>query len=374
MFDPRNRKLAETICDYSLGVKPGEIVWIDIAGVDALGLGHDLVEQVSRMGGIPYFCYAGKEILRPFFEGASESQVQQYGAFQKAIMERVQCYVAIRGDRNSFEYSGLDKEHHQYFGKHYLEPVHYQTRLKKRWVVLRYPNDAMAAAAQMPTSAFAEFYYQVCGLDYAKMSEAIKPLKALMERTDKVRIIGPGETNLTFSIKGIPAVPCDGKMNIPDGECFTAPVKTSMNGVIQYNTRTLYQSTVFNNIRFEVKDGKIVHATCEGDVAKLNQFLDTDEGARYFGEWSLAFNPYINKPILDILFDEKIYGSFHLTPGNAYEEADNGNRSNVHWDLVCIQTPEMGGGEIWFDDVLIRKDGEWTLDELQPLSRKALTS
>ena len=196
------------------------------------------------------------------------------------------------------------------------------------------------------------------------------PLKALMERTDRVHILGPG-TDLTFSIKGMPAVKCCGERNIPDGEVYTAPVKDSMNGIISYNTPSEEQGFTFENIVFEVKDGKIVKASANNDE-RINKLLDTDEGSRYFGEFALGVNPYILHPMKDTLFDEKIAGSFHLTPGASYEDAFNGNKSAVHWDLVMIQRPEYGGGEIYFDDVLIRKDGRFVIPQLECLNPENL--
>jgi aminopeptidase len=237
-----------------------------------------------------------------------------------------------------------------------------------KWVVLRWPSPGMAMQANMSTDAFEDFYFDVCTLDYARMKEAAQPLVELMNRTDRVRLVGPG-TDLSFSIKGIGSVSCHGDRNIPDGECFSCPVKESVNGTVQYNTVSLYQGTEFKDIRFEVKDGKIIDASCLGQTEKLNQILDTDEGGRYFGEWSLGYNPYVLHPMKDTLFDEKIAGSFHLTPGNAYTgPGGNGNKSAIHWDIVCIQRPEYGGGEVYFDDVLIRKDGIFVMDELQGLN------
>jgi aminopeptidase len=228
----------------------------------------------------------------------------------------------------------------------------------------------MAQQAQMSTEAFEEFFFDVCTMDYTKMQQACEPLKALMERTDRVRLVGPG-TDLSFSIKDIGVIPCFGTHNIPDGECFTAPVKDSVNGTITFNAPTIEHGVTHENVRFEMKDGKIIEAT-SSNTEKLNEVLDTDEGARYIGEFSIAFNPYITQPMKDILFDEKIAGSFHFTPGQAYEEADNGNRSEVHWDLVNIQRADFGGGEIYFDDVLIRKDGIFVVEKLQGLNPENL--
>jgi aminopeptidase len=205
-------------------------------------------------------------------------------------------------------------------------------------------------------------------MNYEAMRTASEPLADLMNKTDKVHIVGPG-TDFSFSIKGIGSVACTGERNIPDGECFSAPVKDSVNGVIQFNTASLYQGTEFKNIRYEMKNGKIVEASAGENTAKLNDILDTDEGARYFGEWSLGFNPYVLHPMKDTLFDEKIAGSFHFTPGNAYDPpGGNGNTSSIHWDTVLIQRADYGGGEIFFDDRLIRKDGLFVIPELEGLN------
>jgi aminopeptidase len=210
----------------------------------------------------------------------------------------------------------------------------------------------------MSTEAFEDFYYKVCvGVDWAQANEAMKPAAEVMRKTDRVHIKGPADTDLRFSIKNIGVEPCGGEKNIPDLEMFTAPVRDSVEGVMHYNTPSTNRGFTFENVRLVFKQGKIVEATAN-DTARINEIFDTDDGARYIGEFSLGFHPHILQPMDDILFDEKISGSLHFTPGKAYEaEADNGNRSAIHWDMVLIQRPDYGGGEIYFDDVLIRKDG-----------------
>ena len=228
----------------------------------------------------------------------------------------------------------------------------------------------MAQLSNTSLEAFEDFYFDVCNLDYSKMAEAMKSLVDLMNRTDKVQLKGPG-TDLTFSIKDIPAIPCAGEMNIPDGEVFTAPVKDSIQGTITYNAPSVYQGFVYERISLTFENGKIVKATAN-DTERINKVFDTDEGARYVGEFAIGVNPYVINPMKDILFDEKIKGSIHFTPGSCYDEAPNGNNSAIHWDLVLIQTPEYGGGEIYFDDVLIRKDGRFVIPELECLNPENL--
>jgi aminopeptidase len=286
------------------------------------------------------------------------------------FMKEMQCYIALRGSHNITETADVPDEKIKLHDLHHKPLQDYRVN-HTRWVVLRWPTPSMAQLAGMSTEQFEDFYFDVCTLDYAKMAAAEEPLKERMGRTDKVRIVGPLDTDLEFSIKDIPAIPCVGDRNIPDGELFTAPVKDSINGVIHFNAGTIYHGRPFDDVRLVFRDGKVVEAT-GSDTKGINEILDTDEGARYVGEFSLGFNPHITRAMRDILFDEKIRGSIHFTPGQAYEEADNGNRSKIHWDMVLIQSEEFGGGEIFFDDELVRKDGRFVPDYLQGLNPEKL--
>ena len=370
MTDPRYDKLASNLINHSICLQKGEKVLIEAFDLPETMV-IALVRAARKAGGVPLVTLKNNHVLRELYREATEEQMQLCGNVELARMKEMDAYIAIRGSHNIAEFSDVPSDRMQLYQTHWLQPVHFQERVPNtRWVVLRWPSPSMAQQAEMSTEEFENFYFEVCCLDYAKMGEAIAPLKELMERTDQVRITGP-DTDLRFSIKDIPAIACCGDRNIPDGECFTAPVKDSIEGHIHFNARTLYNGTIFSDVRLEFKDGKVVDATGSDD-ARLNEILDSDEGARYVGEFALAFNPFIQEPMLDILFDEKIAGSFHFTPGNAYDEADNGNRSDVHWDMVMIQRPEHGGGEIHFDDVLIRKDGLFVLPELEGLNPENL--
>ena len=365
MKDKRNQILARNLIDYSVALKPGEILYLEIKGAEALELGKEIIKHATERGGVPFYFYNDESLLRQYLKTATAEQHRALADFHLDMMKKAAAYIGVRGSGNPFDLSDISSEKMTLFQTTFYKPVHLEERVRRtKWVVLRYPNNAMAQLAEKPQEEFEDFYYRVCNLDYARMSKAMDPLVKLMEKTDKVHIVAPG-TDLTFSIKDISVVKCDGTRNIPDGEVYTAPVRDSINGTITYNTPSLSEGFLYNDISFTFKDGKIIKATASSNEAKLNKKLDTDAGARYVGEFAIGVNPCVMHPMKDTLFDEKIRGSFHLTPGQCYDEAPNGNDSSIHWDLVQIQRSDYGGGEIYFDDKLIRKNGIFTDPKLE---------
>lgn len=370
-MDNRTITLAHNLVNYSVEVKKGEKVLIEYMGNEVSDLARQLVKEVLAAGGIPFIQATDYRIFREQILGATKEFYDIKNTWESVRMKEMDCYIGIRGNENTSEWSDIPQEQMMLYQKYWFRPIHGTIRINTtKWVVLRYCNPAMAQMADMSTTGFEDFYYNVCNLDYGKMSEAMDPLVALLEKTDNVRISGP-DTDLTFSIKDMPAIKCDGKVNIPDGEVFTAPVKDSVNGTLTYNTPSRYQGFTYENITFTFENGKIIDAVAN-NTERINELLDTDEGARYIGEFAIGVNPFIEHPMKDTLFDEKIKGSFHFTPGNAYDDCDNGNKSAVHWDLICIQTEAYGGGEIYFDDVLVRKDGLFIIDALKSLNPENL--
>lgn len=368
-MDPRVKKLSDLLVQYSCDVQKGDKVLISYEGECCKPLVKQLIRNIYAAGGFPYVEIRDSSISREVMLHCAEDQISFMNEYQLAQMKGMQAYIAVRAGGNTSELSDVPSEKLNLYNKLTRPTLDYRVN-ETKWVVLRYPNNSMAQLANTSLESFENFYFDVCTLDYKKMSQAMDALVDLMNRTDKVQIKGPG-TDLTFSIKDIPAIKCDGERNIPDGEVYTAPVRESMNGTISYNTPSEEQGFTYENIVFEIKDGKIVKATAN-NTDRINELLNTDENARYFGEFALGVNPYILHPMKDTLFDEKIAGSFHLTPGAAYEDAFNGNKSAIHWDLVMIQREEYGGGEIYFDDVLIRKDGVFVLPELECLNPENL--
>ena len=361
MTDPRYKQLAEQIIGYSCRVQPGEHVNLRMIDIpDAMVV--ELIRATRAAGGIPHADLYHSVISRELSMGATEAQYELEGRYRLQRAQDMDVHICFYADANSFESADVPADRMKIVSKYMREASNF-TCNKRKWCVLAWPTPSMAQAAGMATEDFEDFYFRCCLADYAEMKRGMEKLKALMESTDEVRIVGPG-TDLTFSIKGIPAIICSGDCNVPDGEVYTAPVRDSINGTIAYTAPSIYNGIPFDGVRFRFENGKIVEAHCNGNEDKLLALLDSDEGARFIGEFALGVNPYILKPMRDILFDEKIAGSFHLTPGQCYDEAPNGNESAIHWDLVCIQRPEYGGGEIYFDGKLIRKDGIFTDPEL----------
>jgi aminopeptidase len=368
MTDPRYTKLAKLLTTYSCKLQKGERILLDMIDVpDEFTI--ELIRAVRRTGATPLVEVRHTRVSRELLLGMEAGQATTVRDIEMFRMKRVQSYIAIRGAHNASETSDVPSARTQLYSKT-LRPVLDHRVNKTKWCVLRWPTPSMAQSANMSTEAFENLYFDVCTMNYPKMAKAMIPLDRRMRKANRVHLKSPG-TDLTFSIKGIGAKMCKGDRNIPDGEVFSCPVKNSVNGVIQFNTPTIYSGTKFENVRLEFVDGKIVKAT-SSNTKKLNEILDTDAGARYVGEFSLGFNPYILSPMCDILFDEKIAGSLHFTPGQAYEDCDNGNRSAVHWDMVLIQRKEWGGGEVWFDGELIRKDGKFLPRDLRPLNPENL--
>ncbi|MDZ4829959.1 MAG: aminopeptidase [Phycisphaerae bacterium] len=368
MIDPRVRTLAQILVRHSTKLTKGEHVLIEAFDTpDSIVL--SVIEEARAVGANPHVVLRNNRVMRALNESASEENLTTWAAYDLDRMTRMQAYIGIRGSENVSEMSGVSDEQMKRVARLYQKPVHFERRVTHtRWCVLRWPTPSMAQLAQMSSKAFEDFYFDVCTLDYAKMDAACKPLAERMGRADQVHIKGPAETDLRFSIKNIGVVPCCGHANIPDGECFTAPVRDSVNGVVQFNTPTIYNGVSFANVRLVFKNGKVVEASSDSNSDKLNAILNTDDGARYVGEFAIGFHPGIREAMKDILFDEKIAGSFHFTPGRCYAEASNGNQSEIHWDLVCSQRPEHGGGEMWFDGELIRKDGLFVAAELKGLN------
>ncbi|NIN68981.1 MAG: aminopeptidase [Anaerolineae bacterium] len=373
MKDKRNEVLATILLTYSVDLQAGEKIMLEIRGQETLELAKEIIRQATQLGGVPFWYYNDSSVTRPFIQDASEAQFEAFGKLHLKLMKECDAWLGLYAPDNVFEFADVEADQMTLYTRLYIDLVHVKERVRNtKWCFVTFPTNSKAQLSQMSQEAYEEFYYDVCCLHYSKMSKAMDPLVELMERTDRVRIVGPG-TDLSFSIEGLPVVKCDGKENIPDGEVFTAPVRDSLNGHITFNTPALERGFLFHDIRLEFESGKVVHASCQAGTDRLNEILDVDEGARYIGEFALGLNPFIHRVMNDALFDEKIAGSLHLALGQCDRETPNGNDSAIHWDIVLMQTEEYGGGELYFDGELIRRDGKFVDEELeQSLSAEAL--
>ena len=366
MIDSRLKKLADILVNYSTRVKPGDKVLIQNSNAEAPFV-CALVEAVHKAGGLPFVSLTDRTVDRALYREATEEQFRMQAELELERMKKMDVYIGYTSLRNAAAWADMPADKLDLYGRYITKLVHMQQRIPHtRWVVLRYPSPAFAQLANMSEEAFEDWYFDVCTMDYSAMSKAMDPLAELMRKTDRVRIVAPG-TDLQFSIKGMPAIKCDGCLNIPDGELYTAPVRESVEGTITYNTPSEREGFTFENIHFEFEKGKIVKAAAN-NTERINHVLDIDEGARYVGEFSFGLNPFVKAPMKETLFDEKISGSIHFTPGNSYDDCPNGNHSALHWDIVLIQTKAWGGGEIYFDGKLIRKDGLFVLPGLEGLN------
>ncbi len=368
MIDEREKLLASNLVNGSCFVKPGEKVLIEYSDCSNSFM-VALCDEIFKAGAYPFLLNVNKAVFKNILTNANEELFGLMSKFDAAKMKEMDAVIMVRGDDNIFEYSSVPLSQIALANVYYYRPITVH-RLTKKWVLLRYPTAAFAQSAKMSTSDFEDFFFKVCNLNYSKMCNAMDSLKELIEKTDKVKIIAKN-THLEFSIKGISAVKCCGEKNIPDGEIYTAPVKQSINGEIQFNVPAMYNGIMHENIKLKFKDGAIIEANSSNAKA-LNDVINTDDGSKYIGEFSFGVNPFITTPINDILFDEKMCNSIHMAIGNSYDDAFNGNISSVHWDLIQVQTEIFGGGEIYFDDVLIRKNGEFILPNLVALNPENL--
>ena len=368
-MDPRYSKLAKTLCGHSAKIAQGEHVLLDLSETPA-EMAEALIAEISARGAYPHAEISNPRISRALALAATPERLAVAAECALEKIKKMDAYIAIRGAANIFENSDVPQANMAKIAAAMKPAVDWRVN-KTKWVVLRWPTPAMAQQAQMSSEAFEDFYFRVCTMDYGRMEEGMEAARRLMESADKVHITGPG-TDLGFSIKSMPAIPCGGQYNIPDGEIFTAPVRDSVEGTVSYNAPTVYNGISFDSITLTFEKGKIVDASAGAKTAALKKILSSDEGASYIGEFAMGFNPHITSPMRDILFDEKIAGSFHFTPGQAYENADNGNRSRIHWDMVWIQTPEWGGGEISFDGKVVRRDGLFVGEGIEKLNPQYL--
>lgn len=364
-MDPRIQKIAEIIVKHSIKVQPNEHVLIQTNTKIDLSVFRAIIKEIHKAGGFAHTDLRDATVTRQLILGGTIEQFKTLAEIEVERMSRMDGFINLRSPENASEFSDIPSEKMELYANMYGK-IQTEEIMKKKWMTTRIPSSAMAQEARMSTEAFENFYYDICSIDYSDLSKAMDPLKEHMEKTNLIEIKGPN-VDLSFSVDNIGVIKGDGTDNLPDGELYTAPIKDSVNGAITFNTASTFNGVTFENISLTFVDGKVVKATANHSRL-LNEILNTDEGARFIGEFALAFNPKVKEPMNNTLFDEKIDGSFHIALGSCFDEADNGNESAIHWDLVHIQRSEYGGGEIYFDGQLVRKNGRFVLPQLDDLN------
>ena len=364
MKDPRVKELAEILVNYSTAVKEGDVVLISAAGFQCLPLVKEIY-ALCLQNGAKYVTweFSNADMAKVFYDNASEDQLKFFPQHRLDLMKQVDVYIGIAAPDNTMALAEANQGA-MLTNMRTMRPITDQRVEHTRWVVTRYPTQAAAQDAKMSLDDYENYVFNACCIDWNAMSAKQDKLRALMEAADRVTIRS-ADTHLTLSIKGIPAIKCDGLRNMPDGEVYTAPIRDSVEGHIVYNCRTIYNGKEFPDVRLEFQEGKVVRASTSGNQNDLEMILNTDEGARYIGEFALGINPGIRRATGSILFDEKIALSLHTALGSCYNECPNGNKSAIHWDLIKILDTE---GEIWFDENLIQKDGSYVHPDLLDLN------
>lgn len=349
------KKLAKIITNYSVEVKPGEKVLLRGYGFESYPLIKEVYRECMRAGAIEVNVrFSEEEISRIFFEEANEKQLKYLNKIELEMAKSYDVMVQIVADKNPYEMKDTDMKKIQITQKA-RKPLS-DILTKKRWCLFYYPNVASAALAKKSLEDWENFVMDSCLLDWKKEEELQKKFIEIMKKVKKVRITGK-ETDLEVNIAGQKWLTCCGKFNMPDGEVFTSPVRTGVNGFIRYNVPTNYMSHDFNFVKLTLKDGKVIKEQSDNDSA-LKEILSTDKGARYFGEFAFGLNNKIKEGTKQILFDEKMGKSLHMALGRCYEEAPNGNDSSIHWDLIF--NFKWSNAELYFDNKKVFSKGKWT--------------
>ena len=349
------------ILSYSIELKEGDKVFI-FADANAKQYCDLLTKKIIEHGAIPFVLWNDFLVNRFLIDCKNDNIYDELFSIHEKMIDA--CDAAIMLDNNIESYEGASYDDVINFKHKYYLRIFKKIMDFERWVYLRYPEQRLADLFGLSYEEHVKLLEEVSNFDYQALSVACVNLKELMDRTEKVRIT-QGLTDVSFTKKGISSTVCCGKLNLPDGEVYTAPEKHSMNGVIHFNI-DFFREYLYKDVIVGVVDGKIVSSTCNIND-KFTKVLDSDEGARYFGEFAFGLNPHIKKNYNDNLFNEKMSKTVHFALGYPHWDTDNGNESLIHWDLM-INLED--GGEVYFDDVLIQKNGLFVLEELKDLNPK----
>lgn len=368
MGDIRVEKLAELLVRYSVDVQPGNTVLIRGSSL-AEPLVKAVYAQVLKAGGLPLVLVRLPGMDEIFYENATDEQLQYVQPLMLQAIQTYDCMISLYAEANTKGLSRVDPQKmvlnsraNEIIMKTFMERA---AKKELKWTLTIFPVDAHAQDAEMSLAEYENFVYSACLPDmndpvgyWKKFSARQQKLVDWLKGKEKIHVIG-ADTDLTLNVAGRQFINCDCHENVPDGEIFTGPQENSMNGHVRFSYPAIYNGREVEGVQIWFKDGKVVKATADKNEDFLLKTLDTDEGARFVGEFAIGTNEGITHFTREILFDEKIAGSFHMALGAGYPETGSQNVSSIHWDMICDL---RDGGEIWVDDQLFYKNGKFVVE------------
>lgn len=371
MTDPRIEKLAKVLVHYSIPVRKGDLVHLT-GNLESSPLIEVLYEEVLRAGGHPWVRLVPASCTEALIRVGSDEQLAYCGPLDKAPGQKADAVIKIWSDPNTKAMSGADPARQAMRSKA-LRPL-MQSHMKRaalpedhanhiRWTGTLLPTLGHAQDAEMSLRDYEDFVFRAGKLhkkdpvaEWKKLGKQQQKLADRLEKAKVMRFRTPDGTDIRFGIDGRHWINCDGRNNFPDGEVFTGPIENATEGVVQYRFPAVYGGREVRDIRLEFKAGRVVDASASTNETFLFQMLDQDKGSRVLGELALGSNYGIKKHTKNILFDEKIGGTFHLALGAAYPESGGKNRSALHWDMICDL---RNGGTVEVDGEVISRNGKF---------------
>ena len=365
MTDARVEKLAQILVDHSAEIQPGDRVAIE-ATTAAQPLVRALYSTILERGGYPYLLLELPDQDELLFNHAKDEQLDVVPIFRQLAYEQFESRIRIASSTNPRALSNVDPVRQRRRQKASASILETQMRRGAdrsfKWVSTLFPTEGYASEAGMSLSDFEDFVYRACHADQAdpvaywnKVQSKQKKIVDRIEGHDQVVLRGPN-VDLSLSIKGRKFLNAAGKANMPDGEVFTGPVEDSLNGFVRYSYPAIYSGVLVEGVELTFKDGKVIKAFAEKNQAFLMEMLESDPGARYVGEFAIGTNYEIDRFSHNILFDEKLGGSFHMALGAGYPETGSKNKSIIHWDMICGLQKDL---EILLDGEVVYKNGKF---------------
>lgn len=372
MMDQRLKQMAKTVINYSLNIQPGEKVLID-STKNCSEMIKYMIKLIADRGAIPLVMLKETDIKRSLIINGCKEQFELMKTQEETILNKVDVYINMIDSDNCFDMSDIPSEKRALYQKYYFQPINFEIIVPKlRWITVDYPSISSAQQFGMSTDEYENYFFDAVNVDYEELGKKMQKLKELLDKGKHIQIESPN-VNLSFNIDNLCSEVCSGKINLPDGEVFIAPTINSANGEIEFNVPSRYQGSSFEKIKLFFQDGRVVNYSSQTNYEKLAEILESDEGNKYIGEFAIGTNPNINRPRSNILFDEKMLGSFHIALGNSHSLSDNGNKASIHWDMVNVLTENYGGGRIILDDEVIQENGIFVHHDLKELNSKVLS-